>query len=63
MMESDSGAILCEVVAADGELSSVEVLSQSEFLASGAIAALRQWRFILGSRAGRDTDSAGIAVG
>jgi outer membrane biosynthesis protein TonB len=58
----DGGVILYDVVAADGQLNSVKVLNESESLASGALAALRQWRFIPGRRDGADTDSAGIVV-
>jgi hypothetical protein len=60
--ERDSGVILYDVVAGDGQLSSVKVLSQSESLASDAVAALRQWHFVPGMRAGMETDSAGIVV-
>jgi hypothetical protein len=60
--DRDSGVILYDVVAADGQLSSVKVLSQPESLASEAVAALRQWHFVPGRRAGVDTDSAGIVV-
>jgi TonB family protein len=60
--EQDSGVILYDIVAADGHLNSVKVLTESEALAAGALAALRQWQFIPGKRAGNDTDSAGIVV-
>jgi len=58
----DDGVILYDIVAADGQLSSVKVLSQSESLASEAVAALRQWHFVPGRRAGIDANSAGIVV-
>jgi outer membrane biosynthesis protein TonB len=61
-MDRDGGVILSDIVAADGQLSSVKVLSQSESLAPEALAALRQWRFVPGKRAGIDADSAGIVV-
>jgi TonB family protein len=61
-MDRDGGAILYDVVAADGQLSSVKVLSQSESLGTETLVALRQWRFIPGRRAGIDCDSAGIVV-
>jgi hypothetical protein len=61
-MDRDGGVILSDVVAADGQLSSAKVLSQSESLAPEALAALRQWRFVPGKRAGIDSDSAGILV-
>ena len=61
-MDRDGGVILYDVVAADGQLSSVRVLSQSEPLMTETLAALRQWRFIPGRRAGIDSDSAGIVV-
>jgi TonB family protein len=61
-MDRDGGVILYDVVAADGQLSSAKVLSQSESLGTETLAALRQWRFIPGKRAGIDSDSAGIVV-
>jgi outer membrane biosynthesis protein TonB len=61
-MDRDGGVILSDIVAADGQLSSVKILSQSESLAPEALAALRQWRFVPGKRAGIDADSAGIVV-
>jgi outer membrane biosynthesis protein TonB len=61
-MDRDGGVILSDVVAADGQLSSAKALSQSESLAPEALAALRQWRFVPGKRAGIDSDSAGIVV-
>ena len=60
--ERDGGVILYDVVAADGQLSSAKVLSQSESLVTATLVALRQWRFIPGRRAGIDSDSAGIVV-
>jgi TonB family protein len=60
--EQDSGVILYDIVAADGQLNSVKVLTESESLAAGGLAALRQWQFIPGKRAGNDTASAGIVV-
>jgi outer membrane biosynthesis protein TonB len=61
-MDRGGGVILYDVVASDGRLSSVKVLSQSESQATETLAALRQWRFIPGRRAGIDSDSAGIVV-
>jgi hypothetical protein len=61
-LDRDGGVILYDVVAADAQLRSVKVLSQSESLAPEALAALRQWRFVPGKRAGIDSDSAGIVV-
>jgi outer membrane biosynthesis protein TonB len=61
-MDRDGGVILYDVVAADGQLSSAKVLSQSEALTPETLAALRQWRFVPGKRAGIDADSAGIVV-
>jgi hypothetical protein len=61
-MDRDGGVILYDVVAADGQLSSVRILSQSESLPTDILAALRQWRFIPGRRAGIDSDSAGVVV-
>jgi len=60
--DRDGGVILSDIVAADGQLSSMKVLSQSESLAPEALAALRQWRFVPGKRAAIDADSAGIVV-
>ena len=61
-MDRDGGVILYDVVAADGQLSSVRILSQSESRPTDILAALRQWRFIPGRRAGIDSDSAGVVV-
>jgi outer membrane biosynthesis protein TonB len=61
-IDRDDEVILYDVVAADGQLSSVKVLSQSEPLATETLAALRQWRFVPGRRAGADSDSAGVVV-
>lgn len=61
-MDRDSGVILYDIVAANGQLSSVKVLSQSESLGTETVAALRQWRFVPGRRGGIDSDSAGIVV-
>jgi outer membrane biosynthesis protein TonB len=61
-MDRDGEFILYDIVAADGQLSSVKVLSQSESVGTETVAALRQWRFIPGRRAGIDSDSAGVAV-
>jgi TonB family protein len=58
----DGGVILYDLVAADGQLSSVKVLSQSESLAPEAVAALQQWHFVPGRRAGINSNSAGIVV-
>jgi TonB family protein len=62
MIDRDEGVILYDNIAADGQLSSVKVLGQSESLGSEAVAALRQWHFVPGRRAGIDADSAGIVV-
>ncbi len=61
-MDRDGGVILYDIVAADGQLSSVKVLTQSDSLASEALAALWQWHFVPGRRAGIDANSAGIVV-
>src|ERR1700733_5750006 len=61
-MDRDGELILYDVVAADGEMSSVRVFSQSESLTTETLAALRRGRFIPGRRAGIDADSAGIVV-
>ena len=61
-IDRDGEVILYDVVAADGRLSSVKVLSQSEPLATETMASLREWQFIPGRRAAIDSDSAGIVV-
>jgi Trypsin-like peptidase domain/Gram-negative bacterial TonB protein C-terminal len=61
-MDRDGGVILYDTVAADGQLNYVKVLSQSDSFDSAALAAIRQWHFVPGRRAGTDSDSAGIVV-
>jgi TonB family protein len=60
--EGEGGVILYDVVAADGHLSSVKVLGESQSNASASVAALQQWRFIPGRRDGANSDSAGLVV-
>jgi outer membrane biosynthesis protein TonB len=48
--------------AAQGQLTSVQILRDSESLASAAVAAVRQWRFVPGKHGGAETDSPAIMV-
>jgi TonB family protein len=54
--------ILYGLVGQKGQLTSVQVLRGSETLTSAAVAAVHQWRFAPGRRAGADSDSAAIVV-
>jgi TonB family protein len=58
----NGSVILYNLVGRQGQLTSVQVMSDSESLTSAAVAAVRQWRFIPGRRAGTDADSAAIVV-
>jgi TonB family protein len=60
--ERDGSVILYDQVGPQGQLTSVKVFRDSESLASAALAAVNQWRFIPGRRAGSDSDSAAIVV-
>jgi TonB family protein len=54
--------ILYDLVDRKGQSSSVQVLSGSESLTSGAVAAVNKWRFVPGKISGTDTQSAAIVV-
>jgi Trypsin-like peptidase domain/Gram-negative bacterial TonB protein C-terminal len=58
----DGTVILYSVVGRQGQLVSVQVLGDSQALTSPAVAAVHQWRFVPGRRAGADTDSGEIVV-
>jgi outer membrane biosynthesis protein TonB len=58
----DGTVILYDLVDRKGQSTSVKVLSGSESLASAAMAAMNQWRFVPGKRAGMDAESAAIVV-
>jgi TonB family protein len=59
---TDGSAILCGLVGAQGQLTSIQVLRDSESLGSAAVAGVRQWRFVPGKHSGADTDSLTIVV-
>jgi len=58
----DGSVILYNLVDAQGQLTYVQILRDSESLSSSAVAAVRQWRFVPGRRAGADSESADIVV-
>jgi hypothetical protein len=58
----DGSVILYDPVDRKGHSTSVQVSSDSESLASAATAAVSQWRFIPGRRAGIDSESTAIVV-
>lgn len=58
----DGSVILYNLVGRQGQLTSLQVLSDSEPLTAAAVAAVHQWSFVPGRRAGTDTDSAAIVV-
>jgi TonB family protein len=59
---TDGSVILCALVGPQGQITSVQVLRDSESLAPAAVAAVRQWRFVPGKHGGVETDSLAIAV-
>jgi TonB family protein len=61
-VEADGNVILSGLVGAQGQITSVQVLRDSESLGSAAVAAVRQWRFVPGKHGGADTDSIAIVV-
>lgn len=61
-VEADGNVILSGLVGAQGQITSVQVLRDSESLGSAAAAAVRQWRFVPGKHGGADTDSIAIVV-
>jgi TonB family protein len=58
----DGSVILYDLVGTQGQLTSLQVLRDSEPFTTAALTAVRQWRFRAGRRAGADTDSAAIVV-
>jgi TonB family protein len=58
----DGSVILYDLVGRQGQLTSVQILRDSESLTSAAVAAVHQWSFVPGKRAGADADSAAIVV-
>lgn len=60
--DRDGSVILYDHVGTQGQLTSMKVFRDSESLASAALAAVNQWRFIPGRRAGSDSDSAAVVV-
>jgi outer membrane biosynthesis protein TonB len=58
----DGSVILYDLIGRQGQLTSVQILRDSESLTSAAVAAVHQWIFVPGRRAGADADSAAIVV-
>ncbi len=58
----NGSVILYGLVGRQGQLATVQILSDPESLSSAAVAAVHQWRFVPGRRAGADSDSAAIVV-
>jgi len=58
----DGSVILCAHVGPQGQLTAVETLRDSESLTPPALAAVHEWRFAPGRRAGAPSDSAAIVV-
>ena len=58
----DGSVILYDLVDRKGQITSVQVLSDSESLSTAAVAAVSRWRFVPGRHAGMDVDSAAIVV-
>ena len=59
---ADGSVILYGLVGPQGQLASVQILRDSESLTPAAVAAVHEWRFAPGRRAGSDSDSAAIVV-
>jgi hypothetical protein len=59
---ADGSVILYDVVGRQGQLTSVQIVCDSESLSSAVVATASDWRFVPGRRAGTDTDSAAIVV-
>jgi outer membrane biosynthesis protein TonB len=59
---TDGRVILYARVGPEGQLASLEILRDSESLTPAALAAVREWRFVPGRRAGSASDSAAIVV-
>jgi outer membrane biosynthesis protein TonB len=58
----EDSVILYGLVEPQGQLTSVQIVCDSESLSSAAVSAVGDWRFVPGRRAGRDTDAAAIVV-
>jgi TonB family protein len=58
----DGSVILYDLVGTQGQLTSVQVLRDTEPFTTAALTAVRQWHFVPGRRAGADSDSAAIVV-
>ena len=61
-IESDGNVILLGNVGTQGQITSVQVLRDSESLGPAAEAVVRQWRFVPGKHGGAETDSPAIVV-
>jgi S1-C subfamily serine protease len=59
---ADGGVILYALVGREGDLTSVQVIRDAQPLTAAAVAAVDEWRFVPGKRAGADTESASIVV-
>jgi TonB family protein len=58
----DGSVILYDLIGRQGQLTATRILSDPESLSSAAVAAVRQWPFIPGRRAGTDINSTEIVV-
>jgi len=58
----EGSVILYGLVGPQGQLTSVQILRDSESLSAPALAAVQQWRFVPGRLGGRDIESAAIVV-
>jgi TonB family protein len=58
----DGSVILYDLVGAQGQLTSVQVLQDAEPFTTAVLTAVRQWHLAPGRRAGADSDSAAIVV-
>jgi outer membrane biosynthesis protein TonB len=60
--EAEGSMILYDLVGPQGDVTSVQVLRDLEPLTGAVVAAVRQWRFFPGKRAGVAADSAAVVV-
>jgi TonB family protein len=60
--ERDGNVILYESIGPQGRATAVKVFRDSETLATAALTAVNQWRFVPGRRGGSDSDSTEIVV-
>ena len=58
----DGSVILYGLVGSQGQLTSLQILRDSEPLTAAALAAVHQWRFVPGRLGGRDIESVAILV-